>query len=156
MTPAMGNKERRERTPDEIQRIKAYWISFAITLVVSAGVAVGSFFLFKSNIGDYENNRYRILADTFTIPAVMFLMVYLLVKVSRFGAFDIIVYSVRLLFVVMFRPNMRDSKLPRTYREYREMKQAKPRTSISFLAWTGLAHLIPMIVFVVLYYVSKA
>ena len=152
----MANKKPKERTPEEIQRIKAYWISFAISLVVSTGVAVGSFFIFKSNIGDYPTNRYRILSDTFTLPAVLFLMAFLLVKVSHYGAFDAIVYSVRLLFVVMFRPNMRESKLPRTYREYREMKQAKKRGSVSFLAFIGLAYLIPVIVFVILFYLNKA
>ena len=137
---------------DKKRRRKAYWIGFLIAFVISLGLAVGSFFLIKNGLGlDFENDKWRIFADTFTLPGVMFLMVYLLVKVTDFGAFDALAYSVRLAVTMIFRSNVRKTKLPATYRDYRLKRMEKKRTSASFLAIIGGIHLLVACVFIILY-----
>ena len=145
-------KKKPDLTPDQVRRRKAYWIGFAIALGVSIGLAVGSFFIVKNGMGlDWETSKWRILADTFTLPAVMLLMSYLLVKVSDFGAFDAVVYSVRLAVTMIFRSNVRKTKLPPNYRDYRLARMAKPRTSASFLLIVSGIHFLPAIFFVILF-----
>lgn len=150
------SKPNKDLTPGQVRQKKAYWIGFAIALGVSAVLAVGSFFLIRDGMGlDYQTNKWRIWADTFTLPGVLYLLSFLLVKVSDFGAFDAIAYSVRLVITVTFRRNVRDSKLPPTYHEYRLMRMNKPRTSASFLLIIGLFYLLVTAVFLILYYVAK-
>ena len=151
-----AKKEKKDLTPEQARRRKAYWIGFAIALAVSIPLAVGSFFLIRDGMGlDYQTNKWRIWADTFTLPGVLYVLSFLLVKVSDFGAFDAIVYSVRLAFTVIFRSNVRDSKLPANYAEYRMLKSSKPRTSASFLLFIGLGYLVVTSVFLILYFVMK-
>lgn len=144
-------------TPEAHRRKKAYWIGFGISFVIACALAVGSFFLIKDGMGlDYQTAKWRIWTDTFTLPGVLFIMAFFLVKVSDYGAFDALAYSVRLAITVIFRPNYRKSKLPATYRDYRLARMQKPRTSASFLLWTGLFFLLVASVFLILYFVDKA
>lgn len=152
----MDDKNKKTLTEEEKRRRKAYWIGFAIAAVISIGLAIGTLFLVQSSLQlDWEKDRWRILADTFTIPGVMYLMVFLLVKVSDFGAFDAIVYSVRLVVTMIFRSNVRKSRLPATYRDYRLARMEKPRTSATFLLLIAAFHLAIAIIFIILY-VAKA
>lgn len=148
-------KAKKDRTPDEIRRIKAYWIGFSIALGISVLLAVGSFFLIKDGMQlDYATHKWRIWADTFTLPGVLYVLAFALVKISDFGAFDAIVYSVRLLWNVTFFPKKVKQKLGANYGEYRNRKMEKPRTSASFLLYIGLGYLLVMSVFLILYFAA--
>ena len=151
----MDDKKKADLVIEEQRRRKAYWIGFVIAFVVSIGLAIGTFFIVKDGLAlDWEKDKWHILADTFTIPGVMFLMVFLLVKVSDFGAFDAIAYSVRLVVTVIFRSNVRKSKLPVNYRDYRLARMAKQRTSATFLLLVGGIHLAVAIIFIILFSVK--
>ncbi|MCR5079324.1 MAG: hypothetical protein K6B65_05365, partial [Bacilli bacterium] len=112
--------KKKELTEEDKQRRKVYLIGFIIALVISIPIAVGSFFMIKDGLQlDYEKEKWRIWTDTFTLPGVLYILVFCLVKVSDWGAFDAIVYSVRLLFNTIFFPTTKNSKLPKNYTEYR-------------------------------------
>lgn len=151
----MATEEKKDLTPEQVRQRKSYWIAFAISFAVSLALAVGSFFLIKAGFDDFEAKKWVILADTFTLPGVLYLLVFLLVKVSDYGAFDAIVYSVRLVLGMVFHDNIRKTKLPATYGEYRLIKRGKPRTNATFLLLAAAPYIILMIVFVILYYVGK-
>ena len=150
----MDNKPEKEVTPEDIQKRKAFWIAFAIAFAVSLGLATGFFFLIKAGFPDFESYKWRILTDTFTLSGVLYLLIFLLIKVSDYGAFDAIVYSVRLVFGMIFHDNIRKTKLPSTYAEYRNLKRGK-RTSCLFLLFAAIPHIIAMIVFLILFYVTR-
>ena len=78
---------------------------------------------------------------------------YLLVFVSDEGAFDIITYSVKLVWNVTFHKNVRETNLPRTYAEYRELKRSKPRTNSRFMLFSGLIFFIIGLIFMILYFI---
>ena len=107
----------------------------------------------------YGQNRnfaieYRtILTDGFTISGGLMCLFYLLVYVSDEGAFDIISYSIKLVWNVTFHKNVRETNLPRTYAEYRELKRAKPRTNFKFMLFSGLFFFIIGIIFMILYFI---
>ncbi|MCR5078516.1 MAG: DUF3899 domain-containing protein [Bacilli bacterium] len=151
----MDNKKK-ELTEEEKQRRNAYLIGFLIAFVVSIPIAVGSFFMIKDGLRlDYETEKWRIWTDTFTLPGVLYILVFCLVKVSDWGAFDAITYSVRLLFNTIFFPTTKNSKLPKTYSEYRELKRGKKRISATFLLYIGLLYMALMLVFLILWYANR-
>ncbi len=147
--------KKKDRSPEQVRKRKAYWIGFGIAFAVSVALAVGSFFLIKDGMKlDYQTAKWRIWTDTFTIPGVLYVLSYALVKVSDFGAFDAIVYSVRLVWNVTFFPKKRKEKLGENYADYRRMKGEKERTSASFLLFIGLGYLAVMAVFLILFYAA--
>lgn len=150
-----NNRPEEGKTPEQVRQRKAYWISFAIAFGVSLALAVGSFFLIKEGFGlDFETHKWRIFADTFTLPGVTFLMVFLLVKVSNFGAFDALAYSVRLALTLIIHSNVRKSKLPANYRDYRLAKMSKKRASVNYLLFIGIFYLVLAVIFIGIYYVN--
>lgn len=160
MIPAMADKEKQnieDVEPKEKKDHKAYWLGFLITFIISIPFAVGSFFLIKAGLSNnpWEQMRWRVFADTFTLPGVLFSMSFLLVKVSNYGAFDAIVYSVRLVFNLIFHSDIRKTKLPANYRDYRLMKASKPRKPVSYILLVGLLYLLVATVFIILYFTIK-
>ncbi len=159
MTLAMAIKKEKPVISEEEKkkRIKAFWISFAITFVVSVLIAVAAYFLSKGRFdsSEYEAKKYVIWTDTVSIPMVMLFLVWCLMKLTSYGAFDAISYSVQLAFLTIFHPNIRKSKLPATYREYREAKRGKKRYSIAYLLYACIPYLIATIVMLSLYFASK-
>ena len=151
-------KEKPVLSPEEKKRqAKAFWISFAITFAVSILIAVGAYFLAKGRFDadQVEAKKYVIWTDTVSVPMVMLFLVWCLVKLTGYGAFDAISYSVQLAFLTIFHPNIRKSKLPASYREYREIKQGKKRNSLSYLLYCCIPYLIATIVMLILYFTNK-
>ena len=96
-------------------------------------------------------DRYRVLADAFTIPGVVLMLVAALVAVANEGAFTGVSYSltwmIRTLIPLAALKNGRES-----YRDYVERKRANRVKGYSFLFFTGLAFFTVAIVFTVLFY----
>ncbi|MBQ8368654.1 MAG: DUF3899 domain-containing protein [Clostridia bacterium] len=99
-----------------------------------------------------DAERYRLLADAFTIPGVSLIMVWLLVLVSGEGIFDGIGYALSYTVTTLL-PGMGNKKAE-AYADYIERKQAARagRMSCAFLWHVGAAFMIPAAVFIVLFY----
>ena len=80
--------------------------------------------------------------------------VYFIYYVSDEGAFDIIAYSIQLVWVMTFHRNVRETKLPKTYAEYRQLKREKPRLNLKFILLSGSLFLVVGIVFLILYNIN--
>ena len=150
-------KQPADKTPQQVANKKAYWIALAIAFGVSIPLCVGSFFLIRNGLvtGEWDVVKYRVLADTFTLPGVLYAMAFMLVFASNYGAFDAITYSVRLVWTLFIHSDVRKTKLPANYRDYRLMKSAKPRVKASFLLFIGLGYLLLAVLFIILFYANK-
>ena len=150
----MGTKK--DLTTEENKKRKAYWIGFAIAFGISILLCIGTLFSIQASLKlDWEESKWRILTDAFTIPGVLYLMAFLLVKVTDFGAFDAIVYSVRLVWNVTFHSETRKTKLPSNYRDYRLQKAVKERTSASFLLIVAAIYAILTVIFLMIYFANR-
>ncbi len=129
---------------------KNYYIGLIITIAV-VGILVLCLYFYELYILEVKN-IYKNLCDAFFIPSIIGVLFYLLNLVSKEGAFDAIAYSVKLVFYTTFYSNIRKTKLPSSYREYRELKRGKKRTSPSFLLAGSLPYLICSILFYILYH----
>ncbi|MBQ7995107.1 MAG: DUF3899 domain-containing protein [Bacilli bacterium] len=147
------NREDFDLDKDSLAIKRTYWISFAITFVFAIAMAIGGYFIIRSSFGlSWEDNKWRLLTDAATFPGVFLILVYLLVKLSNGGAFDALSYSLQLVFYTVFFRSLRETKLPRSYTEYRLLKQGKKRAGFSYLLIVGGIFLLITVVFLILYY----
>lgn len=147
------NRENFDLDRDSLSIRKTYWISFAITFAFAIAMAIGGYFIILSSFNlNWDDNKWRLLTDAATFPGVFLILVYLLVKLSNGGAFDAISYSLQLVFYTVFFRSLRETKLPRSYTEYRLLKQGKKRAGFSYLLIVGGIFLLITVVFLILYY----
>ena len=97
-------------------------------------------------------DRYRYLSDAFTIPGLLYLMIYALIWASSLGALDGIGYLLKNTVAALI-PGMR-AKKPASYFEYMEKRKEKrkPINRFRFLLLVGGICLIVAIVFIFLFY----
>lgn len=135
---------------------KFFYIGLGVSFILASLCSVGIFYYMQNILGfKIENSLYHILSDTFLVPAVMLLLFYFLMLVSKEGAFDAISYGVKLTFFRIFYKNIRETKIPSTYVEYRELKRGKERASYLYLAITGSLFLLLAIIMFVVYITTK-
>ncbi len=109
------------------------WKKFTIRLILSflfsVALFAGTFCI--EVLGPLEltwnENKYRVLSDSFFVGGSLPILFWLLVWVSEKGAFDMIVYGVRKVFSFTFRIKPEKSNLPPTYADYVEMKRSKQK-----------------------------
>lgn len=99
-----------------------------------------------------DADKYRILADAFTIPGVTLIMVWLLVLVSAEGIFGGIGYALTYTISTLI-PGL-GGKKTEAYADYLERKQANraAKMKCSFLWHVGLAFMALAGVFIILFY----
>lgn len=94
--------------------------------------------------------RYRILADAFSVPGMLLVLFGALVWVSGEGIFDGIGYALN-RFGSMFVPMHKKSAQHLTYYDYVMAKRGKKAHGYSFMFFVGLAFIAVSIVFIVLH-----
>lgn len=134
---------------------KGFLIGFIICLLVCSFISV--IVVLQEIYGlqrDFASQNLLILTDAFTISGGLMLLFYLLVFVSDEGAFDMISYSIQLVWVVTFHKNVRETRLPKNYAEYRELKRNKPRLNLRFILFSGLIFFIIGIILLIIYHIN--
>ena len=126
----------------------------AIKYLVTA-IAGGAFTVFVLWLRDFLGaptllEKYRILADAFTIPGVILVMLSLLVWASSEGAFDFLGYAASRVGDMLLPAHGLSSK-HETYYQYVERKRGKRAKGFWFLLFVGLAFVAVAVVFVILY-----
>lgn len=139
------NKKDKEFNPYN----KGYYIGLIITFIILGLLSLCVYFyeIYVLNVTNINKN----LTDSFFIPSIISILFYLLSVVTKNGAFDIIAYSIKLVFYSVFYSNIRKSKLPASYKEYKEIKRGSKRTSTSFLFFSAIPYLSISIIFYILY-----
>lgn len=117
---------------------------YFITIVIASGLL-----LLVLWINDYWSatalvDKYRILADGFTVPGVILIMLTGLVRVSSEGAFDGLTYAVRHC-AYMFVPKKYKHE---TYYDYKKSKGDKRPRGYSCMFFVGLVFVLIAIVFI--------
>ena len=127
--------------------IKKYVASFGIL-----GAATCLILLLREfSSADPAATKYLNLADAFTIPGVIILMVGVLIWVSTLGNFDMLTYGLsRAKNTFIPSPKAKDER----FYDYKMRKEKKRIKGYSFLFVSGGVYMIPAIIFNILYYVS--
>ena len=109
-------------------------ICFIINCLISLMVLLYELYSLKS---PWNSEKWTILSDTFSVSGGFMILIYLLVWASGAGAFDAIVYASKLAFFTTFYKNVRETKLPKTYADYREIKRGKEKMNVNFMLISG-------------------
>lgn len=133
-----------------MSKLQKNLLKYGITVAVGAGMV----YLTLALNGYVEltelADKYRLIADSFTIPGVVIALSGFLVMVANDGLFYGLSYAVSYA-VRMLVPGM--DKTRERYGDYVERKRAKGKiTGYSFLFITGIAFILVAVVFIILYY----
>ena len=118
-------------------------------------VAAGLMSLFALYLRDFRNaptlaDRYKHLADAFTIPGVLLVMIAALVWISSTGFFDGLAYAFTRVGGMLI-PFYKKGRQHQTYYDYKMAQKDKEIKGYSFLFFVGLFFLTVAIVFVILF-----
>lgn len=125
------------------------WIRYGVCTVV--GLLIALLIALSRGVFSMEPmERYRVLADAFTIPGVLMLCFGGLFFVSNAGAMNGIGYAMSHLFRAIV-PG-RNTREEETYLDYVERKREKRVHGYGFIVHTGLGFLAVSLVFILLFY----
>ncbi len=125
-------------------------LKYGITAAVGALMCWGVLSLHGYADAVTEAERYRILADAFTIPGVILMLCWVLVWLSGEGAFEGISYAFSYAFRMLVPGG---AKNPERYSDYVLRRREKGRLKgVGFLFFTGAAFFIVSIIFIMLFY----
>jgi len=145
----MPNKDEIREYKEKKILSKAYIIGSIISFIVCSIICISIFCLQYYSSSQF---LYLALIDGFTISGFLMMLFYLLVKLSDKGAFDILSYSVKVVIYSVFYKNIRESKLPSSYHEYKELKHSKPKLKVSYMFIIGIVFLIVGLILFIPYY----
>lgn len=97
------------------------------------------------------HEKFRILADAFTLPAIILISLFLLLRISSSGFFDIFGYGASRLSSVLIPKKPREHE---AYLDYKARVAVKRHTSYKFLLYTGAFFLVISLIFIILFYKS--
>ena len=125
------------------ERRRHYLIGLLISVIITALVS-GLFILIQYLAGRrFPADGLLIMINSLTSAGGIIILFYFLILLSDGGAYDLLAYSIKLFWVNTFHRNVRKTKLPPTFREYRELKRKnKRKESLSFILLGGLPFLI--------------
>ncbi len=127
-------------------------VKYAVTTAVAGLMTALILWLREFSAAETLLEKYRILADAFTVPGVCLMLFFALVLVSRDGFFDSLGYIFTRVGH-MFLPTARYKH--QTYLDYKQAKREKKEkraSSPAHIFFIGLAYTVVAVVFTVLYY----
>lgn len=133
------------KIPEEGQKkkriSKAFWIALAISsasMVITAFL-VGLIEYYALGGGELRPMLLRLFEDGVGLTGLMGFFVFLLSWASSKGAFDMLNYSIQLLFLTVFKPHFReDGKFPATFYDYKVKKDGEKRKPLLALLFVSL------------------
>lgn len=133
-----GNEEEEEKRFG-----KSFWISVAVSsgvlLMIGGLIALIEAF----NLGSSTKLRtLHICYDSFGLSGILGICIYLLTYISSKGAFDGLAYGVKLAFLNIFRPKYRQESFPRTYFDYKVLKDSEKRKPLTGILMPSLLFLL--------------
>lgn len=124
---------------------------YFLTLTLSFTGALLLILLFGFFSAGSPHEKFRILADACTLPAVILISLFLLVKISRSGFLDIFGYGASRLSAILIPKKACEHE---TYYEYKARVAEKRHISYIFLLHIGTLFLALSLIFVILFYKS--
>jgi hypothetical protein len=139
------------RPEEELRaRFKRNLIISLVALILLGGlIALIEYFALKDIIK--EHLALHILGDAFGLSGILGLAGFGLGYVSSKGAFDLLSYSMKLLVLNVFAPKYRQENFPKTYYDYKVLKDHEERKAVFPLLWISLIFLAVGVVLVIIY-----
>ena len=133
-----------------MSRLKANLVKYAIAVAIGAGMVLLTLNLHGFSELTDTAARFRLLADAFTIPGVILVMVGFLVMVANVGFFNGVAYVVTYALKMLIPgPNKGNER----YGDYVERKRAAGKVKgYGFLFITGIAFVLVAVTFTILFY----
>ena len=134
------------------EQIRSWLIGLLITFIVTTVIA-GLALLFQILYGlTFQEDALRIMCNCTFFAGVIVAAFYVLVVLSNNGAYDLLTYSIKLVWYNTFHKNVRKSKLAASYPDYREEKRGKKKTNVSFMIVGALPYIIAGIILAIPYF----
>lgn len=130
---------------NKLKLLWKYLICFGIMGIFTAGMLISLGFSFTNDLIDIYSN----LADAFTVPGLLMVLVGALVWVSTTGFFDTLTFGVSILFKGLL-PFKKGERFERFY-DYKARKDEKRLTGYGFIVISGAIFLVIGIIFTVLF-----
>lgn len=131
---------------DRKEEIRSWLIGLLISFIVTTCIA-GLSVLFQVVSGiKFEEDGLRIMCNATFAAGILVACFYVLVILSNNGAYDLLTYSIKLVWYNTFYKNVRNSKLSASYAEYREEKRGKKHSRTSFMIVGALPYIIAGII----------
>lgn len=147
---------------EQTQGKKKFWnkgfvISLIVTfvlLVLTAGlIALIEYYSLQSAAGgDDQKLVLHILVDAFALSGLLGMGFYCLSFIASQGAFDILAYGIQVAFLVTFRPKYRETSFPKTFYDYKVLKNSKKRKPFLAILLISAIFLIVGIILLVIYH----
>lgn len=152
--PQKGEEAGREEKFWNPRTIRSLIVSLIVLILTGLLIAFAEYFTLTngpSGTGKDKNLTMHILSDSFSLSGLLGLCFYALSYISSKGAFDILSYSIQTLFLVTFRPKYRETSFPKTYYDYKVLKDGKRRKPISVLLLSSAIFFIVGIILLIIY-----
>lgn len=131
------------------KKVKSLLLKYGITACIGGLMSYAVIWSYGFEQAVTTADRYHILADAFTIPGVVLMLIWVLVWLSNEGALEGVVYGLSYA-VKMLIPGPHKQE---RYGDYvmRRREQGKVK-GFGFIFFTGLAYFIVAVIFIALYY----
>lgn len=93
----------------------------------------------------------HILGDAFGLSGLLGFAGFGLGYVSSKGAFDLLSYSTKLVILNIFAPKWRKENFPKTYYDYKVLKDHEERKAVFPLLWVSLGFIAVGVVIIIIY-----
>ena len=133
-----------------MSNLRKLLLKYGITTAAAGGVSALVLHLHGFADATTLVEQYRILADAFTIPGVILVMLAALIWVSTFGFFDGLSYAAR-QFAGLFLPVFGKKHKHLTYYDYKMDREDKRAGGYGFLFFVGLVFVIVAVIFTILH-----
>jgi len=133
---------------------KAFFIAFFVSLLVVSLLALGVGFITYAILKDVSGERallLHIFADATGVAGILGICVFGLTFLFSKGAFDMLSYSVQTLFLNIFRPKYRKEKFPKTFYDFKVIKDNDERKPLYAMLIPAFCYFICGIILVIVY-----
>lgn len=119
---------------------KVFWISFIISLLVACALsaAIGLIEYYSQKASGLIIDMLAIYTDAVALSGLLMALFFLLQYLSTKGLFDILAYSLKVVFYTIFRPNYRQNGFPATFYDYKVLKDGENRKPILAILFVSL------------------
>ncbi len=152
--PNQGEQQGKEEKFWSPRRVRVLITSLLVLILTGVIIGVVEYYTLTNGpegTGKDKNLIMHILSDAFSLSGLLGLCFFALSYISSKGAFDILSYSIQTLFLVTFRPKYRQTSFPKTYYDYKVMKDTKRKKPVSILLLSSGTFFIVGIILLIIY-----
>ena len=132
-----------------MKKYKSTILKYLVAVAIGASITLLFLYLNDFFVASQLEVKYKLLADAFTIPGLLYIMLSVLLFVSSQGTFDILTFGIG-KFTKSLIPM--SHKNVESFYDYKTRKDEGRIKGYSFILFTGIAFTVTAIVFTILFY----